>query len=64
MKRGKQERKWCFPLFGTGKKAQRMENVEEKNPPRPTNFFPPNLGGKLVRKERKRRGGGGSGVNS
>ena len=30
-----------------------MENVEEKNPPMATNFFPPNLGGKLGRKEER-----------
>ena len=66
MKRGKQEIKWCFPLFGIRKKTQKMENVELKNPPGPTNFFPPDLGGKLGRKERKRegRGGGGRGLNT
>ena len=30
-----------------------MENIGEKNPPGPTNFYPSNLGGKLGRKERK-----------
>ena len=30
-----------------------MENVEEKNPPMATNFFLPNLGGKLGRKEER-----------
>ena len=53
MKKRKQRRKWCFSLFGTGKKTQMLENVEEKNPPGLTNFFPPDLGGKLGRKERK-----------
>ena len=53
MKKRKQRRKWCFSLFGTGKKTQMLENVEEKNPPTPTNFFPPNLGGKLGRKEER-----------
>ena len=40
-------------MFGTGKKTQILENVEEKNPTGLTNFFPPDLGGKLERKERK-----------
>ena len=53
MKKRKQRRKWCFFLFGTGKKTQILENVEEKNPTGLTNFFPPDLGGKLGRKERK-----------
>ena len=53
MKKRKQRRKWCFSLFGTGKKTQILENVEEKNPTGLTNFFPPDLGGKLGRKERK-----------
>ena len=46
-KRGKQGRKWYFPLFGLGEKTQRMENIGEKNPPGPTNFYPSNLGGKV-----------------
>ena len=29
-KRGKQGRKWYFPLFGPGEKTQRMENIGEK----------------------------------
>ena len=28
-------------------------NIEEKNPPGPTNIYPPDLGGKVGRKERK-----------
>ena len=30
-----------------------MENIGEKNPSRPTNIYPPDLGGKVGRKERK-----------
>ena len=30
-----------------------MEDIGEKNPPGPTNFYPPDLGGKVGRKERK-----------
>ena len=49
----KTEEKMMFFLILYRKKTQMMENVEEKNPPEPTIFFPLNLGGKLGRKERR-----------
>ena len=40
-------------MLGLGEKTQRMKNIGEKNPLGPTNIYPPDLGGKVGRKERK-----------
>ena len=47
----KQGGKWHFLLFGSGEKTKETENEKENNPSGPTFFCPPNLGGKLRRKD-------------
>ena len=43
--------KYNFLLFGSGEKTREIENEMENNPSTPTFFCPPNLGGKLRRKD-------------
>ena len=54
--KGREENKGendVFPCLVQERNTQRMENIGEKNPTGLPNFYPPDLGGKLGRKERK-----------
>ena len=47
----KNERKIGWKMFGLGDKTRGKENGVENFPSEPTKFCPPNLGGKLRRKD-------------
>ena len=49
------EEKMMFSLVWFRRENTKDGKHWEKNPPGPTNFYPPDLGGKLGRKERKGR---------
>ena len=52
-KSGKQGRKWCFPLFGSGEKTQRMENIGEKKSTRAHKYLFSWFGRKSGKKREK-----------